>query len=117
MQVAIDIEREAAALRLGDIPGLPGLEGDLLASGYHHGLHVAVDHDRFVFVRPHGAPSEEDSLPPSVEIVPPRSRAALSVCQHRLAHFTREGNSRTPESAASLPKDSSAGAAGWVSRA
>ena len=35
-----------------------------------------------------------------------RSSAALSVCQQRLAHFTRAGNSRTPESAASLPSSS-----------
>ena len=33
-----------------------------------------------------------------------RCSAASSVCQQRLAHFTRAGNSRTPESAPSLPR-------------
>ena len=31
------------------------------------------------------------------------------MCQHRLAHLTRAGNSRTPDSAASLPRSSAAG--------
>ena len=33
-----------------------------------------------------------------------RSSAAFSVCHDRLAHFTRTGNSDTPENTASLPR-------------
>src|ERR1700676_3041808 len=40
--------------------------------------------------------------------------AALSVCQHRLAHLTRAGYSRTPDRAASLPSSSAGGAASSV---
>ncbi len=71
IQIAIDIQREAAAQGLGNVSGLAGLQGDFLSSRYHHRLYFAVDDDGFVFVRSHGAPAEEDSLPPSVEIVPP----------------------------------------------
>ena len=33
-----------------------------------------------------------------------RDTAAFSVCQARLAHFTRVGNSRTPANTESLPR-------------
>ena len=45
------------------------------------------------------------------------SRAALSACQERLAHFTRTGNWETPEKTASLPNASaSAGSREPVTR-
>src|SRR2546428_2437874 len=40
------------------------------------------------------------------------SRAASRVCQARLAHFTRTGNSQTPERTASLPREVSTGSPG-----
>ena len=50
----------------------------------------------------------------SVESFSSRSIAALSVCQARLAHLTRTGNSRTPASADSLPSSSTASLVGVV---
>src|SRR2546427_2297096 len=41
-----------------------------------------------------------------------RSRAASRVCQARLAHFTRTGNSQTPERTASFPRGPSTGSPG-----
>src|SRR3989441_2331261 len=40
------------------------------------------------------------------------SSAASSVCQGRLAHFTRTGNSQTPDRTVSLPRDASTGSSG-----
>src|SRR5207245_11106196 len=40
------------------------------------------------------------------------SSAASSVCHGRLAHFTRTGNSQTPESTASFPSEPSTGSPG-----
>src|SRR5213594_3293622 len=40
------------------------------------------------------------------------SRAASRVCQARLAHFTRTGNSQTPDRTASLPREVSTGSPG-----
>ena len=50
----------------------------------------------------------------SVDTFSSRSIAALSVCQARLAHLTRTGNSRTPASAESLPSSSTAWSDGVV---
>src|SRR5581483_5804829 len=56
-------------------------------------------------------------MPHSVETVATlRSSAAFRVCQQRLAHLTRAGNSRTPESAASLPREVSGPAFCCVNR-
>src|SRR2546428_1407854 len=41
-----------------------------------------------------------------------RSRAASRVCQARLAHLTRTGNSQTPERTASFPRELSTGSPG-----
>ena len=91
-------------------PDWPGLELDLDARGHHDGLDVAAQDEGFVFVRSHaplfGLARGCGRL---------RSSAAFSVCQHRLAHFTRTGNSRTPDSAASLPRSSGTGASCSVS--
>src|SRR2546425_587562 len=40
------------------------------------------------------------------------SRAASRVCQAKLAHFTRTGNSQTPDRTASLPREASTGSPG-----
>src|SRR5256885_4611732 len=96
-QVALEVHGEAAAEGLGDVAGLAGLEFHLLAGRDDHRAHLAIDDEGLVLVSAHRRRYSVDT------VVAPRSRAALSVCQQRLAHFTRAGNSRTPGSAASLP--------------
>ena len=95
-QVAFEINGEAAAERLSDEAGLALAQGDRDAGGNHDGFHVAPYGYRFVVVAVHGDYSVETGSAA-------RSSAAFNVCQQRLAHFTRAGNSRTPDSAASLP--------------
>src|SRR3989440_208245 len=104
-QVALEVHGEAAAEGLGDVAGLAGLESHLLAGRDDHRAHLAIDDEGLVLVSAHRRRYSVDT------VVAPRSRAALSVCQQRLAHFTRAGNSRTPDSAASLPSAPSA----WLS--
>src|SRR2546428_3763788 len=47
-------------------------------------------------------------FPYSVEALPSPESAALKVCQGREAHFTRTGNSETPENTDSLPSSGAA---------
>ena len=70
-------------------PDWPGLELDLDAGRHHDRLDVAAQDEGFVVVRSHGYSVFTGSAL--------RSSAAFSVCQQRLAHFTRTGNSRTPD--------------------
>src|SRR5213594_4309861 len=52
-------------------------------------------------------PPDERRCRYSVETLLPSPLSALrSACQLRLAHFTRVGNSRTPDNTASLPRPS-----------
>src|SRR5712691_2864235 len=88
------------------------LVGELL--GAHAGHLLAHRRDEGRIVR-HVADS---LLGYSVETVwPGASKAAFRVCHDRLAHFTRTGNSDTPENTASLPRVSaSAGSSVPVTR-
>ena len=56
-----------------------------------------------------GGQAVGEDVPPSADGLVgrrhrPPSSAAFSVCHDRLAHFTRTGNSDTPENTASLPR-------------
>ena len=94
-QVALDVDREAAAERLRDVADAARPQLDLDAGRNDHRLHVAADDDRLVACVAHAHSVVTGAASPA--------SAALSVCQQRLAHLTRAGNSRTPASAASLP--------------
>src|SRR5947208_5919923 len=110
-QIALEVHGEAPAEGLGDVTGLAGLELHLLAGRDDHRAHLAVDDKGLVLVSAHRRRYSVDT------VAAPCSSAALSVCQQRLAHFTRAGNSRTPDSAASLPSAPSASVPERVSSA
>src|SRR5579872_920907 len=107
-QIAFDVDGEAATQRLSDIAGLSRFQLNLDTRRHDDRAYLAVHDERLVLVGTHGYSVETGAAL--------RSRAALSVCQQRLAHFTRAGYSRTPERAASLPRLESAAASCWVSR-
>src|SRR5579862_665899 len=69
--------------------------------GIFHHLQAAI-------ATPHDPGSEVEAFGPGHSDVARSApeRAAFSVCQASVAHFTRIGNSRTPASAASLPSGS-----------
>src|SRR5581483_8181321 len=105
----LEIDRKTTPQGLGDVARLPRFQIHFDAGRHHHRAHLAVHDKRLVFVRTHLISYSVDTgtwLPPlgiPSLTARSRSRAAFNVCQHRLAHLTREGNSRTPERAASLP--------------
>src|ERR1700733_5743292 len=86
-----------------------GLDG----GGERYRLDSTLHDDGFIFVGVH-------RLTPHSVVTAARDRgsfdrsAEASVCQHRLAHFTRAGYARTPDRAASLPSSSAGGAASSV---
>src|SRR6516164_1868484 len=110
-QVPFEIHREAAAERLCYVAGLARLELHLLARGNDDRAHLTAHHERLVLVSAHGRYSVDTVAAVS------EASAAFKVCQQRLAHLTRAGNSRTPESAASLPSEASGAPSGCVRRA
>src|SRR6202165_6045037 len=111
-QVAVDIHGEASAQRLGDVAHRAQLEIDFDARGNGYGLDFALDDDRFIFVRHRSA--THSVVTAGKACGSDDRKAEARVCQHRLAHFTRAGYSRTPDSAASLPSSSAGGAASSV---
>src|SRR5262249_51645461 len=109
-QIALEVDGEAAAERLGDVARLARLDFHLLAGGNDHRAYLAVHDEGLILVPSHVRRYSVDTLAPSPS-------AAFNVCQQRLAHLTRAGNSRTPESAASLPSAVSGVTSGSVRRA
>src|SRR5690606_12199635 len=81
-----------------------GFNGDRRAIGHRHGRYVATDDNLFAF-KTHGR-----YLDYSVLAVSPAWVIALcNVCQAKLAHLTRTGNSRTPDNTSNFPKSRPSG--------
>src|SRR3984893_4255009 len=95
----LGLDNKAAAQRLRQHDTVTLRKRHLLPARDERCLAVPREVDRCVQFKTHGCRSVEtrSSLP---------SRALRSVCQARVAHLTRVGNSQTPDSTASLPTSS-----------
>src|SRR5216684_4320955 len=93
-QATVGNDGVGAAERLRDRTGRPLGDQHSVATGDHHCLGAAAECNLFA----HGL------LRYSVDTFSPSPASALcNVCQANVAHFTRAGNSDTPENAASRP--------------
>src|SRR5690606_33454129 len=109
VEVALDHDGIGAAQLLGDDGLAAGLDGDGRAVGHCDRRAVPVD-DHFLTIEAHDVTFGSSHY--SVTAVSLAWVMALCrVCQASVAHFTRDGNSRTPDRTSSLPRSQS----GWAS--
>ena len=106
-QVALEVHRKAPAQRLGDESGSTLAQQQFFAGRDYDCPDVARQRNRFVCVSEH-----LNSYSVVAGVASWRS-AECSACHARVAHFTRDGYSRTPSSARSLPR--STGGRSWTS--